>query len=324
MNQYHVLDRLEVAFERVKAYANKTPVMSSRSLNEELESIVYFKCENLQRGGAFKFRGALNAISQLSDEEKRVGVIAHSSGNHAQAVALVGKLLNIKTVIVMPENAPMVKVNATRGYGAEVHFCTPTIEAREIVCNDLISKHGYTLVHPFDNQHIIEGASTAVQELVQEVGELDLVISPIGGGGLISGTSLYAKLSSKIGRVIGAEPEGADDAYQSFTNKNRVTSHVPSTICDGLLTVLSELTFSYISEHVDDIITVSEEEIVAAMHYIWERMKLIVEPSSAVVLAALRKGIAQGLIPKGLKVGLIISGGNSDLTSFFDNIRTKI
>lgn len=312
------------AAKRISNVTNRTPVMTSSTLNEELGCEVFMKCENFQRGGAFKFRGAYNAISKLSDQQKDAGIIAHSSGNHAQGVALSGKLLGIKTVIVMPENAPLVKVNATRGYGADVVFCSSTIEDRTRVCNSLIEKHGYTFIHPFDNDDIIEGAASATVELTEEVENLDILIVPIGGGGLISGSSSYAKLSGKIPIVIGVEPDGANDAYRSFETGERVLSHTPNTICDGLLTTLSDRTFSYINKYVDEIVTVNDDEILIAMKFVWERMKIIIEPSSATVLAALRKLRIKGGIEDGKRVGLIFSGGNVDINEFFDLISKKI
>lgn len=313
-----MLERIIKSAKILSKIANKTPVMTSRTLNKELNCDIYFKLENFQRGGAFKFRGAFNAISKLDEESKKKGIITHSSGNHAQAVALNGKLLGLKTVIVMPENAPQVKVDATRGYGAKIVFSASSIESRVKLCDELIEKYSYTMIHPYDNQDVIEGAASVALELVEEVGDLDLIIAPIGGGGLISGTSAYAKLSGKIKRVIGAEPVKADDAFRSFRDNKRVEVHTPDTICDGLRTVLSDLTFGYIVKYVDQIITVEENEIVEALRFIWARMKVLVEPSSAVVLAALRKGIDSGDIIKGSRIGLIISGGNVNIESLID------
>lgn len=313
-----MLERIIKSAKILSKIANKTPVMTSRTLNKELNCEIYFKLENFQRGGAFKFRGAFNAISKLDEESKKKGIITHSSGNHAQAVALNGKLLGLKTVIVMPKNAPQVKVDATRGYGAEIVFSASSIESRVKLCDELIEKYSYTMIHPYDNQDVIEGAASVALELVEEVGDLDLIIAPIGGGGLISGTSAYAKLSGKIKRVIGAEPVKADDAFRSFRDNKRVEVHTPDTICDGLRTVLSDLTFGYIVKYVDQIITVEENEIVEALRFIWARMKVLVEPSSAVVLAALRKGIDSGDIIKGSRIGLIISGGNVNIESLID------
>lgn len=311
---------IELTYKRIKDRINRTPVFTSLTLNKELDSDIYLKCENFQKVGAFKFRGAINAVSLLSDEEKKNGIIAHSSGNHAQAVALAGKIMNIETVIVMPKNSPSVKVNATNGYGAKVVFSENSIESRVQVCNDLIKENNYCLIHPYDNKNVINGAGTASLELIQEIGNLDYIIAPVGGGGLISGTSIYCKDSGKCKVVIGAEPERANDAYRGIKSGNRVTHHTPSTIADGLRTILSEMTFTIVKDHVDEIITVSEQEIIDSMRFIWERMKLIIEPSSSTVLAALRKGIKSGQIDKNKKIGLIISGGNVDLSSFFNNL----
>ena len=309
------------ASKRIEPYINHTPVHTSRTLNEIVEANVYIKCENFQRMGAFKFRGACNALLLLDDESKKKGIVTHSSGNHAQAVALAGKLLGLKTVIVMPNNAPQVKVDATKGYGAEVVFSEPDVVSRERACNKLIQDCGYTLIHPYDNETVIQGAGTASFELVEEIGQLDLLIVPVGGGGLISGSSIYAKGSEKVVRVLGAEPENADDAHQSFHTKILVKSHTPDTIADGLRTVLSERTFGYIRKNVDDIITVSETEIVEAMKFLWERMKIIVEPSGATPLAVVFKLAKQNKIVRGSKIGLILSGGNVDLSSFFDQYK---
>lgn len=314
-----MLEKIHKAYDLVVTEANLTPVLTSRTLNDLTKCQVYVKCENFQRGGAFKFRGAFNAISNLSENARNKGVVTHSSGNHAQAVALVGRILGIKTTIIMPNNAPQVKVEATRGYGAEVVFSEPDIHSREKACNDLIEKYGYTLIHPYDNDMIIAGAATASVELINEVGDLDIIIAPVGGGGLISGTSIYSKLSGKVKKVIAAEPENADDAYRSFKSKKLVTSHNPTTIADGLRTLLSERTFGYIQNHVDEIIKVSEQQIIGAMQFFWERMKIVVEPSGAVPLAALLQLSNSNKLPINTKVGIIISGGNIDLTDFFNH-----
>ena len=315
-----ILDRAK----EIEHIANYTSVLTSRTLNEMTGCDVYIKCENFQRGGAFKFRGAYNAISQLTDDEKERGIITHSSGNHAQAVAYVGKILGIKTTIVMPNNAPDVKVDATRGYGAEIVFSEVSIESREETCNKLIDEHGYSLIHPYDNRNVIIGAASASVELISETGPLDYIIAPIGGGGLMSGTSAYSKLSGKVKFVIGAEPELANDAYLSLKSGEIQAQKTPITIADGLRTMLSPLTFSFIKEHVDSIITVSEAEIVDAMRFFWERMKLVIEPSGAVVLAVLIKGLSDDLIAKESKIGLIISGGNIDLENFFKSMKSQI
>jgi threonine dehydratase len=280
-----------------------------------LDSTIYFKAENFQRAGAFKFRGAYNTVLQLIPEEKEKGVIAHSSGNHAQALALAAKLLKIPCVIVMPDNSAKVKVEATKGYGAEVVMCGPRLEDRENTTEKLINEHGYVLIHPYDNENIIAGAGTACYELVKEVVNLDLVVCPIGGGGLISGTSIAAKGLLPEVKVIGCEPERADDAYRSFTSGELVPNTSIDTIADGLRTSLSERTFGYIKKYVDSIITVSEQEIIYAMRFLWERLKIVVEPSGAVSLAGL---LAKKVDVKNKKVGVIISGGNIDLEMFFN------
>ena len=309
------------AYQRIKDVVNKTPVMTSRTLNEMVDATVFCKCENFQRIGAFKMRGAYNTVSQLSDEEKETGVITHSSGNHAQALALSARLLGIKAVVVMPSNSPQVKINATRGYNAEVVLCEPTLEAREEMTNALIAEHGYTLVHPYDNDNIIRGAGTAAYELIKEVGDLDFVFCPVGGGGLLSGTSIATKGACPEARVIAVEPENADDAFKSFKTGEIVINPTSNTIADGLRTHLCDRTFNIIKENVDDIILVSEQQIIDAMRFIWERMKIVVEPSGAVSLA----GVLSSQIPiQGKRVGVIISGGNIDLGEFFELMQQKI
>lgn len=313
---------IEAAYKRIKHIVNKTPVMTSRTLNEQLGAEVFFKCENFQRVGAFKFRGAFNALSQLSDEQKAKGVIAHSSGNHAQALALAAKLSGIKAVIVMPESSPAVKVNATRdSYGAEVVFCKSTIQARQETSDELIDRHGYTLVHPYDNDNIICGAGTAALELQQETGPLDMVFAPVGGGGLLSGTSIASKGFNSKTEVYAGEPENVNDACRSVQAGKILTNKTIHSIADGLLTNLCDRTFAVIRKYVDRIITVSEEEIVQAMRFIWERMKVVVEPSGAVSLAAV---LTRQAAVENKKIGIIISGGNIDLGSFFSLIEKRI
>lgn len=305
---------IENAHLRIIHMINKTCVMTSRTLDNKLESKIYFKCENFQRVGAFKFRGVSNKLLLLNKEERKKGVVTHSSGNHAQAVALGSAILGIKSVIVMPENAPKVKVEATRNYGANIVFCKNSVKDREKTCNELRKKYGYTLVHPYDDDQIIAGAGTAAYELIKEIGNLDYIFCPVGGGGLLSGTSIATKgLSSKT-KVIAVEPEKADDAYRSFKNGKLYPSSYPDTIADGLRTSLSERTFEIIKKNVDDIITVSEKEIIQAMKYLWARMKIIVEPSGAVPLAGV---INFSKNEKNKKIGVIISGGNVDLDEYF-------
>jgi threonine dehydratase len=312
---------VEAAYRRIESIANWTPIHASRTLNDMLKCSVFLKCENFQRGGAFKFRGAYNAISQLSEEERERRVVASSSGNHAQAVALVSRLLGIKATIVMPENSVRVKVDATRGYGAKIVFCAPTQSGRDEAVGKLIDKHGYVLVHPFDNDDVIAGAGTAAYELIKEIGKLDYILCPIGGGGLISGTSIAAKgLMPKI-KVIGVEPKGACDAYDSLRTGRLQPPRSAHTIADGLRVGLSERTFKIIQENVDRIVTVSDKEIVDAMRFLWERMKLVVEPSGATSLAGL---LSKRIDVKGKRVGVIISGGNVDLGEFFRLISARI
>ena len=305
---------IEAAYERIKDTVTKTPVMTSSTIDAFTDSEIFFKCENFQRVGAFKFRGALNAVSLLSDEEREKGVITHSSGNHAQALALASSIEDVRCIVVMPSSSPAVKMEATKGYGAEVVLCEPTLASRQRTAAALIEKHGYTLIHPYDNPNIIAGAGTAAFELIKEVGLLDAVFAPVGGGGLLSGTSIATKGLLPKADVIAGEPKGADDAYRSVTTGEIQPSVNPNTIADGLLTSLSELTFSIIQKNVDRIVTVSDQEIVKAMRLLWERMKIVVEPSGAVSLAAFLQ-ICDQL--KGRRIGVILSGGNVDLERFF-------
>lgn len=308
------LKDVERAYEQIKNIVNKTSVLTSRTLNQIVGANVFVKCENFQRVGAFKFRGISNKLLQLSVEEKAKGVVTHSSGNHAQAVALASSILGIKSVIVMPENAPPVKIDATRGYGAEIVRCASNVKAREETCQNLVDKHGYTLVHPYDDDQIIAGAGTAALELIKEVGDLDYMFCPVGGGGLLSGTSVATKGLCPNSKVIAVEPERADDAYRSFKDGKLYPSAYPDTIADGLRTSLSKRTFKIVRENVDEIITVSEKEIIDAMKFLWMRMKIVVEPSGAVPIAGVIK-MARGI--KNKKIGVIISGGNIDLDDFF-------
>lgn len=300
------------AHKRIKSLINKTPVLTSTSLNTITGNKLFFKCENFQKVGAFKFRGASNAVSCLSDEEKQNGVATHSSGNHAQAIALAAKMNNIPAYIVMPANSPEVKKKAVAGYGAEITFCEPTLEARESTLENVIAKTQATFIHPYDNANVIAGQGTAAYELLREVDDLDYIIAPVGGGGLLSGTLLAAHGLSPHTKVIAAEPEGADDAFRSIQSGKIIPSVSPKTICDGLLTSLSPLTFSIIQQHIDRIVTVSDTTVIKAMRLIWERMKIIVEPSSATVLAIL---LENKIDLKDKRIGLILSGGNVDLSN---------
>ncbi len=312
---------VEAAYERINEIVNPTPVMTFSTLNEITDSECFLKCENFQKTGAFKFRGAFNALSQLSRKQKKRGAITHSSGNHAQALALAAKLLGVKAVVVMPENAPPVKVAATKGYGAKIVFCGSHPSDRENTVAPLIERYGYTLIHPYNDLKIIAGAGTAAYELIKEAGELDYILCPVGGGGLLSGTAIATKGLLPSSRVIGVEPKNTDDAYQSLKAGKIIPVKNPNTIADGLRTSLGSNTFPIIREKVDQIITVSEEEIVDAMQFIWERMKLVVEPSGAVSLAGV---LSKQIDIRSRRVGIILSGGNSDLTDFFTKIRKGI
>ncbi len=300
---------IEAAHERIKPHIHRTPVFTSRFFNEMTGGNVFFKCENLQRVGAFKIRGATNAVFSLDKSELKNGVLTHSSGNHAQALALAAKWRNAKAYIVMPDTSPQVKVNAVKGYGGEVIFCKPTLEAREETARKIQNETGATFIHPYDHPHIIAGQGTAFKELFEEAGRLDFIFAPVGGGGLLSGTSISARHLCPEIKIIGCEPKDADDAYRSFISGNLVPSINPNTSADGLLTALSELTFSIIKKNVEEIVTVEEREIIQAMKWVWERMKLIIEPSSAVAVAAM---VLKKDKLKGEKAGVILSGGNVD------------
>lgn len=298
------------AAERIHNVVNQTPVITSRALNRLTNRNIFLKCENFQRVGAFKFRGAYNAISQLSQSERDVGVLTHSSGNHAQGVALAAKLLGVKAIIVMPEDAPAIKKAATADYGAQIITC-PAI-GREKVSAELVAQHGYTLIHPYDNDHIIAGQGTAALELFDEVGELDLLFAPVGGGGLISGTALATAVRCPSCRVIGVEPEVAADANRSWReNKVHTLDHVPPTIADGLRTrFIGERNLAVMRNYVADMITIDEQSIIETMKFLWMWLKIVVEPSAAVPLAPL---FCRQFSEPGQRVGVILSGGNVDL-----------
>lgn len=316
-----LLDKVEEVYERIKDVINHTPVMTSTSLNIRTNANCFLKMESYQKTGSFKFRGAFNAISCLSEEQKSKGVTTHSSGNHAQALSLAAKMAGVKATVVMPKNAPEIKVAATKNYGAEVVFCGLNPGDREKTAQSLIDEFGYTLVHSSNQMDIIYGQSTATYELIKEKGKLDYVFAPCGGGGLLSGTAIAIKSLNPKAKVIGVEPKNADDAYRSFRDGKIYPSINPNTIADGLKTSLGSNTFRVIREYVDEIITVTEEEIVDAMEFLWTRMKLVVEPSGAVSLA----GVLSGKIDiQSKRVGIIISGGNIDLTQFFKQIKKKI
>ncbi len=303
------------AERRIHKMIRRTPVMTSTTLDKMLSAEIFFKCENFQRAGAFKFRGVANCLSLLSEEQRNRGVITHSSGNHAQALALAAKMSGVPAVVVMPRTAARVKIDATRGYGAEVVFCEPTLESRESVTQRLIEKYGYTLIHPYNDERIIAGAGTAALELLEEVDDLDCVLAPVGGGGLLSGTSLAVKGICPECVVLGVEPRGADDAYRSLATGVIQPSINPNTIADGLRTSLGSITFPIIRQNVDGILTVTDRQIVDAMRLLWERMKLVVEPSGAVPLAGILSNRDQF---RDRRVGVILSGGNVDLSVFFE------
>ena len=309
MNQLPTFADIEKAHERIRPLIHRTQVLTSQSINQIVGAELYFKCENFQKVGAFKFRGACNSVFSLSDEEAKNGVCTHSSGNHAAALALAARMRGIPAYIVMPENAPEIKKIAVAGYGAQITFCEPTLAARESTLKKVAEETGATEIHPYNYFNVICGQGTAAKELIEEIGQLDMVMAPVGGGGLLSGTAISAKAMLPQVQVIAAEPAGADDAFRSFYSKSLVPSVAPKTIADGLLTSLGSLTFPIILNNVDQIVTVSEASIVAAMRMIWERMKIIIEPSSAVPLAAI---LENKVDVKGKKVGIILSGGNVD------------
>ena len=299
------------AAERLAGHAHRTPVMTSHTVDERTGARVFFKCENFQRMGAFKFRGAYNAMSRLSSDERRRGVLAYSSGNHAQAVALAGKLLGIRVTIVMPADAPAVKIEATRGYGAEIVLYDKHKEVREEVAERVARERELPVIPPFDHPHVIAGQGTAAKELIEEAGPLDYLFVPVSGGGLISGCAVAASHLAPDCKVIGVEPEAGDDATRSFKTKSLQSCHNPDTIADGARThSLGRLTFPLVLRYVSDMVTVSDAELVEAVLYLWERMKIIVEPTGALGAAGL---FERGLPVAGKRVGVILSGGNVDL-----------
>jgi threonine dehydratase len=311
MNQ-HIPQQTEIvaAHQRIKPYIVKTPVLRSDFLDKLCGAELFFKCENLQKIGAFKARGGLNAALSLPKEKLSKGICTHSSGNHAQAIALAAKLLNTKAYIVMPKNAPEIKINGVKELGAELIFCEPNLEARENGVKEIIEKYGAEFIHPFDNYDVIAGQATASKELMEEQVDLDCIFAPVGGGGLLSGTGLSAKYFGKKVQVYAGEPEGAADAILSFKSKKIEKAPYINTIADGLLTNLSDKTLEIILDTVTDIFTVSDEEILAALKLIYDRLKIIIEPSCAVPFAAILKNKA---IFQNKKIGIILSGGNVDL-----------
>jgi threonine dehydratase len=302
---------IKSAYERIRYAVGITPVLSSATIDQMTGASVLFKCENFQKAGAFKYRGATNAVKKLLSKQACMGVCTHSSGNHAQALALAAKLNNISAYIVMPENAPSVKVNAVKHYGGNITFCKPTLQAREETLATIQQQTGATLIHPYNNTDVIEGQASCLLETLQQVQQKpDIVVCPVGGGGLLSGTLLTAKYFSPQTSIIAAEPEMANDAWQSFKAGKLIPSIDPPTIADGLKTSLGSLTWPIIQNNVTDILTSSEESIIKAMYLVWERMKIIIEPSSAVALSVV---LDHPEIFCGRNVWIILSGGNVDL-----------
>ena len=306
---------IEAAAIRIAPYIHNTPIMTSESINALYGLELYFKCENFQKIGAFKIRGGMNASLQLTKEQLEKGVATHSSGNHAQALAFASKMLGIKAFIVMPESSPQVKVNAVRGYGAEVTICASNQVARESTLEAIVERTGATFIHPYDNDEVITGQATCVKEMIEAMPDIDIVVTPVGGGGLLSGTCLGAHYFKPGLKVYAGEPEGAADAVLSIQSGKVEKAPFVNTIADGLLTTLSERTLEIIQAHVTDIFLVSEDEIKAALRLVYERMKIIIEPSCAVPLAAVLK---HADLFKGKKVGIILTGGNVDLSKFKD------
>ena len=298
------------AAARIEGMVHRTPVMTCTSLNDRVGAQVFCKCENFQKAGAFKFRGASNAVMSLSDSEASRGVATHSSGNHGAALALAARFRGVPARIVMPSNAPQSKKAAVAAYGGTIVYCEPTQEAREATLETVVRETGAVFVHPYNNGKVIAGQGTAALELCAEVPDLNVILAPVGGGGMISGTALTAAACSAGTVVVAAEPKAADDAYRSLQAGMILPANDPNTVADGLRTSLGELTFAIMRSHVAQVVTVSEDSIVAAMHYVWERMKIVVEPSSAVPIAALLDG---GLDLAGQRIGVILTGGNVDL-----------
>lgn len=310
MHKEPTIQEIKNAHSRIIPYIHRTPVFTSDKVNKMCGARLFFKCENLQKAGAFKIRGATNAVFSTREEANKNGVATHSSGNHGAAVALAAQWRKIKSYVVMPENSPQVKKAAVENYGAEIIFCKPTLEAREQTLANVIDNTGADFIHPYNDYRVITGQGTAALELYEDVPDLDIVVAPVGGGGLISGTAIALSAVSPKTRLFGAEPKNADDAYRSFLSGKRMPSNNPNTIADGLRTSLGDLTFPIIRRYVTSIITVTEDMIVSSMRLIWERMKIIVEPSSAVALGAL---FTQPEEFSGKRVGILISGGNVDL-----------
>jgi threonine dehydratase len=307
-----MFEKIKEAKQRLQGVANRTPILTSRTLNDLLGADIYFKCENFQRMGAFKFRGAFNCIAQLTEAQKKRGVVAFSSGNHAQAVALVGRMAKIRTTVIMPDNAPTIKLEAAKAYGADVIQYNPETELREQIAEKFVEEKSYTLIPPFDHPDIIAGQGTAAMEMLEETGELDILLVPCGGGGLLSGSAIAAKGLCPGCKVIGIEPESGDDATRSFYSKTLQSVKNPATIADGVRTPsLGNITFPLILEYVDEMKTVTEKAICEAVQFLFYRMKLVAEPSGALGLAAL---LSRSVKPTG-RIGIVLSGGNIDATT---------
>jgi threonine dehydratase len=302
-------ETISEAHARIKPFIHKTPVMTSESINDLAGCKVFFKCENLQRVGAFKARGAMNAALSLPEADRIKGIATHSSGNHAQAIAMAAKILGMKAHVVMPRTAPEIKKKGVRAYGGIIYECESTLQSRETTLAEVVKKTGATEIHPFNNYHVMAGQATAAKELFEEISDLDFIVTPVGGGGLLSGTALATKFFSPKTAVIAGEPEGADDTFRSMQS-GKIEASQSNTIADGLLTSLGDKTFPIIRDNVKGVITVSDPEIVEAMRLVWERLKIIVEPSGVVPFAAVLKDKDKF---KGKRVGIIISGGNVDL-----------
>ena len=314
MGKYAVsIDDIRAAAGRIKNVGHRTPILTSQILDEMTGRKLFFKCENFQKVGAFKLRGGWNAVSMLSDEDAAKGVCTHSSGNHAQAVAFSAMKRGITSYIVMPNNVPAVKLDAVKGYGANIILCEPTLEARKTTLDEIVKKTGALVVHPFNNPNVIAGQGTVALEMIEDLGELDAIIAPIGGGGLMSGTCITTRNLLPETKLFGAEPTGADDAYRSLKEGKIIPQTDPDTICDGLLTSLGEYTWNILKDHLEAIYTVTDDEVINAMRLVWERMKIIIEPSSATAVAVALKSEFKAL--EGLeKVGIILTGGNVELS----------
>jgi len=307
------IDDVRSAAKRIEGIGHKTPVLTSKTLDQLAGRKLFFKCENFQKVGAFKFRGGWNAVSMLNNKEAEKGVCTHSSGNHAQAVAYAAQKRGIPAYIVMPNNSPDVKLDAVRGYEAKVTLCEPTLEARRTTLEKIAEKTGATIIHPFNNSNVIAGQGTAALELIEEIRNLDAIIAPIGGGGLMSGTCITTRSLLPKTKLYGAEPKGADDAYRSFAEGKIIPQENPDTICDGLLTSLGDKTWNILKDHLEAIYTVTDDEVIKAMKIIWERMKIIIEPSSATPVAVALSDEFKAL--KGIEnIGIILTGGNVDLS----------